>query len=300
MASSPSGGTQGGSQTTSSRSRTPFALDGLDLAYRPGQPGPGTSYIYLQEGCVLFDRAVGHVLSAVPPPGECRVLPLGRLVDAAISAVLLAPGAVPPGMLEPVGLRELFGMVPDEELGWASRAAQLAAFDRDHRFCGRCGRRATPSPAEHARVCTGCGAIVYPRLSPAVIVLVERNDTCLLARSPRFPPGVHSAIAGFVEPGETAEHAVERELAEECGVAVTDIRYAGSQPWPFPHSLMLGFTATHAGGEVQIDGTEVEAAGWFGVDALPPLPLPGTIARRLIEEFVERVRAGDGSRSGPG
>lgn len=202
-------------------------------------------------------------------------------------------GAAPPCTLEPVGLRELFGMIDDEELGWASRAAQLATFDRDHRFCGRCGAPAAPSTVEHARVCAACGATVYPQLSPAVIVLVERGDECLLARSPRFPPGVHSAIAGFVEPGETAEHAVARELAEECGVAATDLRYAGSQPWPFPHSLMLGFSATYAGGEVRIDGVEVEAADWFAADALPPLPAPGSIARLLIEEFADRVSTRD-------
>jgi NAD+ diphosphatase len=212
--------------------------------------------------------------------------------------VLLKPGETPPAPLEPAGLRELFGMVEDEELGWASRASQLAAFDRDHRFCGRCGSPATPSAVEHARVCTGCGATVYPRLSPAVIVLVERGDTCLLARSPRFPPGVHSAIAGFVEPGETAEHAVERELAEECGVAASDLRYAGSQPWPFPHSLMLGFTATYAGGEARADGVEVESMDWFEADALPPLPAPGSIARRLIEEFADRVSTRVARRSG--
>ncbi len=212
--------------------------------------------------------------------------------------MLLGPGDAPSGWLEPLGLRDLFGLVGDEELGWASRAVQLAAFDRDHRYCGRCGRPAVPSPVEHARVCGVCGGTVYPRLSPAVIVLVERGDTCLLARSPRFPPGVFSLIAGFVEPGETAEHAVGRELAEECGVTATDLRYAGSQPWPFPHSLMLGFTATYGGGEVRVDGAEVEAAGWYAVDALPPLPPPGTIARRLIEEFAARASAREARRPG--
>lgn len=236
----------------------------------------------------------------MPPSGTVQLLPLGKSECAAVSAVLLNPGDAAPAPLESAGLRELFGMVVDEELGWASRAVQLAGFHQDHRFCGRCGSPAKPSSAEHARVCTGCGATVYPRLSPAVIVLVERGDACLFARSPHFPPGVYSAIAGFVEPGETAEHVVERELAEECGVAVTDIRYAGSQPWPFPHSLMLGFVATYAGGEVRVDGVEVEDAGWFRADALPPLPPPGSIARRLIEEFVERVSTRGARRSGSG
>ncbi|MEN6516935.1 MAG: NAD(+) diphosphatase [Methanospirillum sp.] len=288
----------GGPRTTSSRSRTPFALDAFDLAFRPGPPGPDARYVYLQDDRVLLDRTAGRVLSAIPPSPGAPVLALGCSGNAAVSAVLLGPGDMPPGALEPVGLRDLSGMVGDEELGWASRAAQLASFDLDHRFCGRCGRPAAPSPVEHARICTGCGATVYPRLSPAVIVLVERGTSCLLARSPRFPSGVYSAIAGFVEPGETAEHAAERELAEECGVAATDLRYAGSQPWPFPHSLMLGFSATYAGGEVRADGIEVEDAGWFEADALPTLPAAGSIARRLIEEFAVRVSTRDSLRSG--
>ena len=185
-----------------------------------------------------------------------------------------------------MGLRALHGIISAEEVGCASRAVQLAGFDTAHRFCGRCGCRTVPSQAEHARVCTGCGATVYPRLSPAVIVLVRRGDECLLARSPRFPPGMYSAIAGFVEPGETLEHAVQRELTEECGVRVKNLTYVGSQPWPFPHSLMLGFIGEDAGGELRVDGVEVVSAGWFHRDRLPVLPSPGSIARWLIDSFV--------------
>ena len=234
------------------------------------------------------------------PDCDARTLSVGRHAGTPVHAVLLDSGDAMPGRFEPLDLRELIGLVGDEELGWASRAVQLAAFDRDHRYCGRCGRSSVPSPVEHARLCEACAATVYPRLSPAVIVLVERGDTCLLARSPRFPPGVFSPIAGFVEPGETVEHAVVRELAEECGVTATDLRYAGSQPWPFPNSLMLGFTATYAGGDVRVDGTEVEAAGWFAADALPPFPPAGTIARRLVREFAERVSTRGSRRPGSG
>lgn len=238
---------------------------------------------------VLVDRATARVRHPGPPGGDGPRIPLGRSGDTPVFAVILGPCDAGPAGLEPSGLRELYGVVGDQDLGWASRAVQLAAFDRDHRFCGRCGSPTAPSPIEHARACTGCGATVHPRLAPAVIVLVERGDACLLAHSPRFPPGMYSVIAGFVEPGETAEHAVERELLEECGVEATDIRYAGSQPWPFPHSLMLGFIATYAGGEIRVDGVEVERAGWFEPHALPVLPPPGSIARRLIDEFVGRV-----------
>lgn len=214
------------------------------------------------------------------------LIPIGHLGATPILAAPLPPEGRCPAPLEPMPLRGLLGLVLDEELGCASRAVQLLEFDGANRFCGRCGSRALPSPVEHARVCTSCGATVYPRISPAVIVLVSRGDECLLARSPRFPSGMYSAIAGFVEPGETAEHAVERELAEECGVRVRALRYAGSQPWPFPHSLMLGFHGEDAGGELRVDGVEVEAAGWFHRDRLPVLPSPGSIARRLIEEFA--------------
>ena len=178
-----------------------------------------------------------------------------------------------------------------------SLAVQLAEFDRDHRFCGRCGRLTAPSPVEHARVCTGCGATIFPRLSPAVIVLVERGDECLLARSPRFPPGVYSAIAGFIEPGETAEHAVERELAEECGDGDRS-PLLGLAALAVSALADARLPATHEGGEVRIDGAEVEDAGGFAVDALPPLPPPGTIARRLIGEFADRVSAPGARRSG--
>lgn len=230
------------------------------------------------------------MLSPAIPEDGAPSLFVGRLDGRTIHAVGLPDGARCPPLLEPVGLRALHGLVSAEELGCASRAAQLVAFDAAHRFCGRCGSRTTQSPMEHSRICPCCRETVYPRISPAVIVLVTRGYECLLARSPRFPPGMYSAVAGFVEPGETLEHAVHRELAEECGVRVKDLKYAGSQPWPFPHSLMLGFFGTDAGGTLRVDGVEVESAGWYHRDSLPDLPPPGSIARRLIEMFVKGER----------
>ena len=209
----------------------------------------------------------------MPPPGGAPTIPLGRSGDTAVLAVLLGTGDEHPALLEPVGLRELNGMVDDTELGWASRAAQLAAFDRDHRFCGRCGGATAPSPVEHARICTGCGATVYPRLSPAVIVLVERGDTCLLARSPRFPPGVYSAVAGFVEPGR--RRARGRARAAEEVVAATDLRYRRLAALAVPALADARFHRDGAGrGEGKADGVELETAGWFDAAALPPLPAP--------------------------
>jgi NAD+ diphosphatase len=141
--------------------------------------------------------------------------------------------------------------------------------------------------AELARECPNCDLVSHPRLSPAVIMAVTRHDKILLARSPRFPEGMYSTLAGFVEPGETLEEAVSREVLEETGIEVADIRYVSSQPWPFPHSLMIGFTAIYAGGEIHIDGKEIEAAGWFTVNDLPSLPSKISIARLLIDNFID-------------
>jgi NAD+ diphosphatase len=144
-----------------------------------------------------------------------------------------------------------------------------------------------PTPAR-ARICTACSRIVYPRISPAIIVLIKKGEEVLLARSPRFPQGVFAVIAGFNEPGENLEQTVHREVREEVGIAVRNLRYFGSEPWPFPDSLMIGFVADHAGGEIRIDNQEIEAAGWFTRDTLPPVPSVESISRALIEAWIRR------------
>ena len=136
--------------------------------------------------------------------------------------------------------------------------------------------------------CDACESQHYPRLSPSMIVLVTRGDEILLARSPRFVAGVYSTLAGFVEPGESVEHCVAREVREEVGLEVRNLQYLGSQGWPFPHSLMLGFHAEYAGGEIVMQADEIEDARWFRVDDLPPLPAPRSIARYLIDLYVAR------------
>ncbi len=143
---------------------------------------------------------------------------------------------------------------------------------------------------ELARICPACGFISFPRLSPAVIMSIIKEDHILLARSPRFPSGMYSTLAGFVEPGETLEEAVKREVREEVNIRIGNISYVASQPWPFPHSIMIGFSADYAGGEIEIDGDEIEDAGWFSVEDLPILPSKITIARLLIDRFVGGVR----------
>jgi len=215
---------------------------------------------------------------------------LGRLDDRHCYAVEVADGIVQPSGMAFEGLRTAFGRL-DEDLFWiAARAVQIVDWDRTHQFCGRCGTRLRLSLTERAKECPQCGQLHFPRLSPAIIVLVERGRELLLARSRYFPPGMYSVLAGFVEPGESLDEAIVREVQEEVGITVKDIKYFSSQPWPFPHSLMIGFTATHAGGEISIDDTEIEDAGWFTVDNLPPLPGEISIARKLIDWFIEKHR----------
>ncbi len=169
----------------------------------------------------------------------------------------------------------------------AGRAKQIVAWNRTHQYCGRCGYRTEPGSEEFVKKCPNCGMTYYPRLSPAAIMLVHRGDELLLARSPHFPPGMYSALAGFVEPGESIEETVRREVGEEVGVEVGKVRYFGSQPWPFPNSLMIGFLAEWSSGEPEIgDPNEIEDAGWFGADAMPSMPPKVSIARAMIDAFL--------------
>jgi NAD+ diphosphatase len=188
-----------------------------------------------------------------------------------------------------VGLRALWGQVAEPVWAVAGRAVQVIAWDRTHRFCGQCGGPTQPLADHRARRCEHCQLDVHPRLAPAVIVLVERSDgRALLARNTRFPTAFYSCLAGFVEPGETLEEAVQREVREEVGIEVTGARYFGSQPWPFPHSLMIGFVAEYASGELRPDGDEIAEAGWFSTSDLPLLPSEMSIARALIESWRRR------------
>jgi NAD+ diphosphatase len=162
-------------------------------------------------------------------------------------------------------------------------------WDRTHQFCGACASATDPHKKARARVCLACGLELFPRVSPAVIMLVERGDEVLLARSPHFPPGIYSALAGFVDPGESLEAAVHREVLEETGVRVENVRYFGSQPWPFPHSLMVAFLADYAGGSIVADGDEIEDARFFRYDALPDTFRSNiSISRWLLDDFLRR------------
>lgn len=230
-----------------------------------------------------------HDLSSAGVDGRQHFL--GMLGNRACVAVDLADDAPEPAGMRFVGLRSLFFKVPEDLLAIAARAFQVVDFDRTHRFCGRCGTPTRSRDSERAKECPSCGLTVYPRVSPAMMALVTRGKELLLARANRFTTGMFSALAGFVEPGETIEDCVRREVREEVGVEVADITYFASQSWAFPHSLMIAYTATWAGGEIRIDDEEIAEARWFHVDDLPKLPMSVSIARRLIDATATRLRS---------
>ncbi|MDR2402575.1 MAG: NAD(+) diphosphatase [Spirochaetaceae bacterium] len=222
-----------------------------------------------------------------------------------VSGVLLAGGTgLPPGWRS-LGIRQGISLLPDEGEGEDGaparlfRAYHIMQWRVDSVFCGACGSRNGDAPTELARLCPACGRQEFPRISPAVIVLITNDrDEVLLAHNRKFSPGVYSLIAGFTEAGESAEATVAREVREEVALEVRDIRYEMSQPWPFPNSLMLGFTARHAGGTVHPDGIEIEDARWFRRDQLPLLPGKGSVSRRLINRWIAAADIPHGASGG--
>jgi NAD+ diphosphatase len=212
---------------------------------------------------------------------------LGRYGATNCFVAEVAKKTLPPLSMQFTGLRTLFGTVENDLFILAGRAVQILHWHREHRFCGKCGTAMQNRQTELAKLCPACGFVSFPRLSPAVIMAVTREDHILLARAPRFPPGMFSTLAGFVEPGETLEEAVKREVREEVNIRIGNIRYVASQPWPFPHSIMIGFSATYVDGEIEVDNDEIEDARWFSVQDLPQLPSKITIARLLIDNFVK-------------
>ena len=213
---------------------------------------------------------------------------LGMLGTTACWGVEVEPTSEPDdgGFMD---LRALYGRLPEIHWTIAGRAVQLVDWSRSHRFCGRCGTATELAAGERAMRCPACGQLAFPRLAPAVITLVSRGDEALLARGVTFPVPMYSCIAGFVEPGETLEDAVRREVREEVGVEITNVAYVSSQPWPFPHSLMVGFTADWAAGDIAIDPREIIDAQWFRPDTMPMIPPGISIARKLIDGWLHAV-----------
>ncbi|MGI8794558.1 MAG: NAD(+) diphosphatase [Acidimicrobiales bacterium] len=246
---------------------------------RPGgDPGPVVLRISV--------RGASVVVTTAPPPE--RGIFLGLLDGTHCWAIDDEEDDSEPD--EPfMDLRMLWGRLDEPTWTVAGRAIQLVAWARTHRYCGQCATPTVEAENDRARLCPACGLLSFPRLAPAVITLVERDDgRALLGRNRNFPAEFYSCLAGFVEPGETLEHAVAREVHEEVGLTVGKVEYFGSQPWPFPHSLMVGFTARWLEGEIQVDETEIIDAQWFTPDDLPSIPGPMSIARRLIDDWITR------------
>jgi NAD+ diphosphatase len=216
---------------------------------------------------------------------------IGLLEDQPCFVGILTQQVVPEGFSRKK-VRQLYGHIPDEHFMFASRAYHILTWLKHNRFCGCCGGTMKVSSLELALKCTQCGSICYPRISPAIIVAVVKDHQLLLAHSNRLPAGRYSVIAGFVEPGETLEDCVKRELKEEVGVEVRHIEYFGSQPWPFPDSLMVAFTAQWSAGKITVDNDEVAEAHWFSAHDLPAnIPDKVSIARQLIDWFIKKNKS---------
>lgn len=226
---------------------------------------------------------------------------LGTVDGAICCAGDLGGGCAIPEGLEFCDLRRIFPTLAEDAAQAAGYGFHLIRWKRTNRFCGRCGAAMADCTQERSRRCVACGTVTYPRVSPAVIVAVSRGDRILLARASRYRARIYSVLAGYVEPGEDLEGCVRREVREEVGLELKNIRYFGSQSWPFSGALMVAFTAEYAAGSLCADGREIVEADWFHPDALPPVPEPISIARRLIDDFVIRVsgRSNSGDRRTP-
>ena len=253
-------------------------------------------FVFRASQIVITRDASGAKIPMLRDPSDLGLVTLrsqylGTLGESHCFAAEVAESTEPPSGMQWSGLRALFGALDDSLFALAGRAFQIMDWDRSHQYCGRCGGATELKVGERSRVCPRCTQVHYPRIAPAVMALVRRGDEFLLARSPHFPPGMFSALAGFNEPGETLEQTLVREVWEEVGIEVANIRYFASQPWPFPHSLMIAFQVDYAGGEINPNPAEIEAAGWFTLDRLPQaLPNPISIARRLIDATLDDLR----------
>lgn len=263
-------------------------------AAQPPLPEHAYWFLFHQDELLLKQTPAGP---AIPSAGDLQALPAppaGAQYIGAWAASSCYVGTAPAEDLPPgfalQKLRGVYGLVAEESFRLAFRAFHIRTWLKNNRYCGCCGQPTQTVATELAVRCGRCGHTAYPRISPAIIVAVTREEQILLARSSRFPPGRYSVIAGFVEPGETLEDCVRRELREEVGVEVDRIEYFGNQPWPFPDSLMIAFTARCTSDAITIDNDEIVEAAWFSPHELPDLPGKESIARQLIDAFVAQHR----------
>jgi len=280
--------------------RTDDALDQAlaDPATRLILTRGGRLYLKLEAGRFdpYFDRASALALEAAFERGVLLGMSAAGPVVAAPAG--LDPEALPEG-IKAIDHRSVYvqGLVGEETLGEIAQGTALLSWHSNHRFCGRCGAATEPRIGGYKRVCTACGAELFPRTDPVAIMLAVTRDRCLLGRSPHFTPGMYSALAGFIEPGETIENAVRREILEESGIRLGRVVYHASQPWPFPHSLMIGCFGEALSEDVAFDGKELEDCRWFtraetlailaGTHGSVTCPPPAAIAHHLIRAWAE-------------
>ncbi len=255
----------------------------------PAAAAATRSFVFRGNALLVEERALAlpdaQALAALGL-GEAEFLPVGLLDGAYCRGAWVPREAAAPEGHAFVALRALFGRLDEPALAVAGRAFQIVDWARTHRYCGACGAPMSRAEGDRAMKCA-CGHVAYPRISPAMMVLVRRGPRILLARNVAAPPGRYSALAGFLEPGESVEDAIHREVREEVGLEVKDLRYFASQSWPFPGSLMVAFTAEHAGGEIRCDPREIAEARWFGPgDPLPQLSPRQSISRALIDAHL--------------
>jgi NAD+ diphosphatase len=257
---------------------------------------PALWFIYCGSRMLVLSDDAGTQVPATYSPLDLGLAPvreqyLGTLAGRHCFSAEVGESTPLPQGADWSGLRALYGALDDTVFALAGRGFQIMDWDRSHQFCGRCGTATVQKPGERSRACPSCKQVHYPRIAPAVMVLVRRGREFLMARSPHFPPGMYSALAGFTEPGETLEQTLIREVREEVGLEVSNIRYFASQPWPFPNSLMIAFHADFVSGEITPEPGEIEAAEWFSPERLPER-LPGTIsiARRLLDSALDELK----------
>jgi NAD+ diphosphatase len=277
----------------------PFNRDCVGDAFVPAKHAAklperqGHWFIVQDQGLVVIPGGSEfRVPSGEPPPGlesvAERALWMGTYHDIPCWVAALERGATLPDGLQRETLVPMQGTrLPDTLLSLGGMAMQALWWESTSGFCPRCGERTERIEGEWGKACPRCRYEHYPHLHPAVIILVRDGDRCLLARKAGWAPGRYALVAGFVDNGESLESAVHREVKEEVGVDVKDLRYVGSQNWPFPSQLMVGFVASYAGGDVVIDHTELEDARWFPCGALPTGPGRHSIARFIIDNYAQ-------------
>ncbi len=266
-------------------------------AYPPAEPSVGPArWLVFRNTEVLVqpvdDRVEllmgGAELFATMNPGI--PLYLGSLDDMSYIACEVAADAPLPEGWQALGLRALFGRISEEEYEIAGYASQMLFWQRTSRYCPVCGQPTEAVTGDWGRRCTSCGHTRYPQISPAILALVHDGDRILLTHKPGWG-NMYSIIAGFVEPNEGLEACVYREVFEEVGVDLAEVMYGGSQPWPFPTQLMIGFMCRYSGGDIRIDDIELDDARWFHVDDLPQLPGALSLSRQLIDRWISSRRA---------